>query len=200
MKPKTLIPAAIGGTGRDNWTDALELAGGYSVRIEVTYDESHGAPWEEEDGHGPVSDWTTRDKAPGERVLHEDGRHKRYYDVAEAMKIARRDGWDAKPYGGTKGERAARAVKADFDWLRRWCNGDWHCIVVGVEVSRDGVILDTDYCGGIEDCGDYWKEHACETANDIVRQDRKARKASAIVARIEKREARYWAERDTVTA
>jgi hypothetical protein len=63
----------------------------------IEHDDMHGAPWEEEDGHGDVSEWTTRDKLPGELVLDEDGRHKRFYDFAGACKIARRDGWGFLP-------------------------------------------------------------------------------------------------------
>lgn len=65
----------------------------YRVRISVQFDEDHGAPWEEHDGHGPVSEWTTRDKRPGERVLVSDRGSKRYYDVQEANRIAKADGW-----------------------------------------------------------------------------------------------------------
>jgi len=65
----------------------------YRVRINVQDDTDMGAPWEEHDGHGPVSDWTTREKHPGERLLNSDRGSKRYYDVAEANRIAKRDGW-----------------------------------------------------------------------------------------------------------
>lgn len=60
-------------------------------------DDSMGEPWKEHDGHGEVSDWTTRAKLPGEMVLSEDGRSKRFYDFAEACKTARRDGWGWLP-------------------------------------------------------------------------------------------------------
>lgn len=63
----------------------------------IESDDTHGAPWKEEDGHGDVSEWTTRDKLPGELVLSEDGRSKRFYDFAGACKIARRDGWGFLP-------------------------------------------------------------------------------------------------------
>lgn len=71
---------------------------GQSFRVTVEHDADHDAPWDNEDGHGPVSEWTTRDKAPGELVLCEDGRSKRYYDFAEACRIARRDGWGFMPH------------------------------------------------------------------------------------------------------
>lgn len=71
---------------------------GFTFTLSLEHDSDHGAPWDEECGHGPVSDWTTRDKLPGELVLNDDGRSKRYYDFAEACRIARRDGWGYMPH------------------------------------------------------------------------------------------------------
>lgn len=65
----------------------------FRFRIDVHDDQDMGAPWENADGHGPVSDWTTRDKRPGEWVLSSDRGSKRYYDAQEANRIAERDGW-----------------------------------------------------------------------------------------------------------
>jgi hypothetical protein len=202
MKPintKAILAALPRYTGANGWTDAADLPGGYSVRVHVDYDQYMGPPWEEHDGHGPVSEWTTRDKAPGERVLHQDRSSKRYYNFAGAVRIARRDGWDAPPYGGPKGERAARAAEADFARLKAWCDDRWHWIVVGVEVSRGGEVLETDYCGGIEDDTDYWREHAADVAAYAVAADQKRRRDAATAARKESRERRYWAERDVMT-
>ena len=123
--------------------DSIELqAGPFTIKATIHRDDSCGTPWEECDGHGPVSDWTRRDKAPGERVLCEDGGSKRYYDVQEAMQIAKRDGWDAPPYTGTKGERAARAVDRDFQFLRGWCNDEWHYCGIKLSIERDEEEID----------------------------------------------------------
>lgn len=35
-------------------------------------------PWERCDGHGPVSEYTNRKKAPGEMILYNDGRYNLY--------------------------------------------------------------------------------------------------------------------------
>lgn len=72
--------------------------GKFTVTARIVRDEHMGAPWEEHDGHGPVSEWTDRAKRPGERVLNEDRGSKRYYDFQEAVKIARRDGWGWIPH------------------------------------------------------------------------------------------------------
>ena len=105
----------------------------YSVTIERDYD--HGHPWDEECGHGPVSEWTTRPKHPGELILCEERGKRRYYDFAEACRIALADGWDAEPYNtGTKRQQATRAAMADFDTLRRYAKDDWY--YVGVVVTQ----------------------------------------------------------------
>lgn len=71
--------------------------GNYEVTARVVYDEDAGTPWDNEDGHGPVSKWTNRPKRPGELVLQSDRGGYRYYDYAEAVKIAKRDGWGWLP-------------------------------------------------------------------------------------------------------
>lgn len=76
--------------------DTLEH-NGREYRVTIEHDIDHGAPWEEEDGHGPVSDWTTRAKEPGEIVLCEDRGSRRYYDFAKAVQSAKRDGWGFLP-------------------------------------------------------------------------------------------------------
>ncbi len=96
-------------------------------------DDRNEPPWTQEDGHGPVTDWTTRDKQPGERVLITDRRSKRFYDFAEACRIARRDGWGVNggqlPNESAKAY-AARAVEADYTRLSAWCNGVWSYVGV----------------------------------------------------------------------
>lgn len=129
--------------------DTIKHAG-LTFRVSIPYDYDPGAPWEECDGHGPVSEWRHNsysrypEKAPGERVLCSDGFSYRYYNVAEATRIAKRDGWslgdaemaklaDKLGRAPTCGEVAAAAVERDFDFLRRWCADQWH--YVGVVVT-----------------------------------------------------------------
>lgn len=133
---------------------------GYRFGIRYEDDTDHGAPWEENDGHGIVSEWTTRAKAPGERVLHADRGDKRYYDVAESIKVAKRDGWDAEPFGPAdepKGVRAARAVAADFQYLRAWCRDEWRYVGVVVEqIDEDDSPLGVEASlWGVETYKDY---------------------------------------------
>jgi len=111
--------------------------GAWIIRATIEHDDSHGAPWIEDDGHGPVSDWTMRVKLPGELVLSGDGRascgtdhSKRYYDFAEACRIARRDGWGPSPYSDAV-ERGANGLHKRhmqfFDGRTLLCaDSDWH--------------------------------------------------------------------------
>ncbi len=160
-------------------TDTFEHDG-REFQVEFIPDDDSTPPQDRADGHGPVSDWTSRDKAAGERIIAEDSagycgstRSRRFYDVQEAMKIARRDGWDAKPYGtGTKGQRAARAVESDFQFLRGWYHDDWH--YVGVVVTARCPTCG-EFCGpseslwGVENSADeYLVETALELAEEIL--------------------------------
>ena len=153
----------------DTWEFVSE---GYTFRAETFHDSDMGEPWKEHDGHGVISDWTTRDKAPGERVLATDGRHKRYYDIQATVKIARKDGWDAEPYGGTAGQRAARATEADYERMRAWCNDDWCWQWLKVTLlDSDGEPTDEyETLGGIEgDSGrEYFESEARDLASEIA--------------------------------
>lgn len=160
---------------------ALELTAfnyeGMTFHVEIM-DDDCGPPWDDWDFHYPVSDWTQRDKKAGEWVLCEDRGSKRYYDFAEAMKMAKKDGWGAEPYGvGTKGEQALRAVKADFEYLRRWCNYTWkyvtlHVILLGEEDEYGYADVEyEDYLCGVEydySSNGYWLEEAKEVASGIM--------------------------------
>ena len=145
---------------------------GLTFKFETAHDDDMGAPWDEHDGHGPVSEWTTRDKRAGELILSTD-RHgaKRFYDFAKTVKIAKRDGWNAPPYelpGETKGQRAAKAAMADYDRLRRWCNDQWGwCGVVVTAIDLPGE--PTRSLWGIEsDAGEYFETLAQELAGEII--------------------------------
>lgn len=145
--------------------------GGFTIKARTEYDDDSTPPWERANGHGPVSEWTTRNKEPGERVLVSDRSAKRYYDVAEAMAIAKRDGWGWPGEGLTKGQRAAAAVESDFQFLRSWCNDEWHYVGVILSVEKNGVELDRHAasCWGVEDNdSSYLQQIAEEMVDEAV--------------------------------
>ena len=146
---------------------------GFAATATVYYDDDNSPPWERDEGHGPVSDWTSRDILLGERILSADRYSHRYYDFAEAVKIAKRDGWDTKPYGtGTKDEQAVRAAERDFEVLKAWCDDQWHYVGVAVTVSRKGVTLTHKWnhaLWGIEgNYPDSNNEYLTEVANELL--------------------------------
>lgn len=143
-------------------------------RVEWVHDSDHGAPWDEECGHGDVSDWTTLDKRPGEMTLSSDRRMKRFYDFAGAVKLARRDGWNTAPFEWpSKGARAHAAALADFKYLQAWCNDQWHyCGIVVTLLDADGEpdSVDASLWGIESECDDYHEEVIGELITECMHQ------------------------------
>lgn len=144
----------------------------FSVRFER--DDFMGAPWEEHDGHGIVSDWTNRPKAPGERVLVEDRDSRRYYDVQATMARALAEGWGVAdpPKGATKRQIAALAVARDFEYLRAWCADEWEWLQVEVTREDTGETESTSGIDGDHDGGRYLTAVAYELAGELVARGR----------------------------
>jgi len=121
---------------------------GWKATARIYYDDDLTPPWERDCGHGPVSEWTTRAIKAGERILSQDGPSRRYYDFAEACKIARADGWGIKE-GRKLRERvnayAARCAEHDFSVLQAWCKDDWFYVGVAVTIEYKGVSLTGQY-------------------------------------------------------
>ena len=127
-----------------------------------------------------MSDWTTRSKSAGERLLVADSYSGRYYDFAEAMKIAKRDGWGLSDDGlaklterlghtPTKGQITEAAVEHDFQYLKDWCDEKWHYIGVIVTLfNEDDEEQDSDSIWGVEDYGSHYQELASELADGLI--------------------------------
>lgn len=150
----------------------------HTFRIEIEHDPDIDEPWKEQDGHGIVSDWTRRDKSPGERVLCKDRSSKRYYDFQGTLARARKDGWGLyeaerakleQKLGRvpTKKEITAAAVELDFEHLRAWCNDDWQwCYIKVTMLDEDENETDyTESIGGVESNA---REHIQELARELA--------------------------------
>lgn len=158
-------------------TEETTTAKGNKFKIELDRDEFMSEPWKENDGHGPVSDWTTRDKKAGEMVLNTAGGFKMFYDFQEAVKIARRDGRGCKELTGTEkpGEKAAKAALSDFNYLKDWCKDNWWYAwlrVVMIDSEGNEVEEYSDSLGGIEDgysqeFQEYWRQEAQSIAENL---------------------------------
>lgn len=178
----------------------IQIGNDLAIHVKTEHDQDHGAPWKECDGHGPVSEWTTRDKGPGERILSTDRRSHRFYDFAEAVKIAKRDNWGLaaeklaalaakQSHPLTAGEIAVASVEADFEYLRAWCADEWEYLGVIVSLhDADGKEIAQDTLWGVESLGDYWKEQAAEMANALIEANEK-----------ENTERAHWEARDVET-
>ena len=154
---------------------------GRTYRVTIEHDEHMGAPWEEHDGHGVVSEWTRRDKAPGEVVIASDRGSHRFYDVAETLRIAKRDGWglsdaDLAAFEARAGRKATRkmviaeAVRRDCDRMRQWCADVWGwCGVIVELLDEDGDGTgETASLWGIEsDAGAYLDEVAADLVDEM---------------------------------
>lgn len=153
-------------------TETIEQHGA-AYRVEWFYDDAADAPWGNSDGHGPVTDWERRNKKPGEFILSSDRGCHRFYDFAEAIRIAKRDGWNTAPFTfSIKGEQAHAAVMADFEYLRRWCDDQWHyCGIVATLLDDDGAATDiSDACWGIEDDGYCSSGYHATIIQDLIGQ------------------------------
>lgn len=148
---------------------------GKIYRVEFIFDPDLGAPWEEHDGHGIVSDWENRDKKPGEVVIASDRGWKRFYDVAETTRTAKRDGWgvsDTDTSKMTPAQITQLAVQRDMERMRGWCNGDWHWCGVSVfplTEAGDELRSETASLWGVDsDAYDYFEEIIFELIAQIL--------------------------------
>jgi hypothetical protein len=137
-------------------TEAFITPAGNQFRVDYLFENCSELPWEHCDGHGQVSNWTRRDKKPGEIILHTDHSSKRFYDMQGAIKTAKAEGWscDAVLPTDTPSQKAVKAAQADFDNLRAWCNSDWwYCCLHVIMVDSDGDEMEgyDDYLGMVDD-------------------------------------------------
>lgn len=174
-------------------------------------DDTNEAPWDNEDGHGPVR--FIEDSEPlarGETVLHDERRGRWVYGFGAALVQAAREGWGLgaddlarlasrlgkKP---TKAQIRAESVRKDMEHLRGFLSGDWCYIGVSVRIiGPDGEPEGRDYSHalwGVESSGYYWEEIAAQLADEILSEKREGWRAALKEARAR----RYWASRGVET-
>lgn len=165
--PKTFDKyACIGDTIRHE-------ADGFVFEATIHDESVIGAPWENNDGHGPVSDWTSRGKRAGERVLNSD-RHGSclYYDFKAALDLAHSEEWGTRPGqqpGETEKQYRVRAVEADFKALKAWCNDEWSYCGIVVVATKNGITLGEASLWGVElNFPGSDNAYLTETANELL--------------------------------
>lgn len=187
-------------------TETIEHLG-VTVRIEYFYDSDTEPPWENAEGHGPVRKSNYRhgqhssDKKPGERPLNcpDRNEYQFYYDWQEAIKIAKRDEWNAEPFDAPN--KALRAVQADFNFIRGYLNDEWQYVgIVCTVLDADGdETMDSDSCWGFETFKDYHETAGREMAETLAENVHTAKLESWRSALREARNRKYWASRDVMT-
>lgn len=129
-------------------SEVRKLPNGWSLKFTLEYDSDCGPPEKECDGHGPTQ-WVHHCLEDWERdwVLCWDGYSKLLYDVREARKQAKRDGWCM-----AKSDAEIKvAVQGDFDYLYGYYNDDWHYVGIVVELlDENDVVIDEWSCWGFE--------------------------------------------------
>lgn len=145
---------------------------GFTVTARIHADDDSTPPWDREDGHGPVSGWTSREATKGERVLNQDRGQFRYYDFDQAKRTALKEGWGGEGVKGNPNQRAVLAAELDFEFIRTWCKDDWSYVGVAVTVSRCDVELTDEYdhavWGTEMNCPGFDSAHLTELANEIM--------------------------------
>ncbi len=129
----------------------------FAVYFEL--DDDPTPPWKRCDAHGPVSGYTNSNKAPGEMILYDNKGYRLYYNYQEACRIALKDEWNYEGSTGTKLEIASKSAMRDYEYLRQWCNNQWHYVGVIVELLdydgdetgiRESLFVIEDTCNCLE--------------------------------------------------
>ena len=151
---------------------------GYNFIIVNELDDDM-APWDYCDNEvGLVSDWTRRDKKPGEFVLNTDKTYKLFFDYQAACKYALKyqlGSRDALP-GDTKKQIASKAALNLFNYLRSWCDDEWTYRYVEITLINPDTNQETDFiesCGGIEDLNNYDQDWINENAAVLIERFKK---------------------------
>ena len=131
-------------------------------------------PWEYCDNEvNLITDWTRRDKKPGELILTTDRTYKRFFDYQAACRYALDNQWgsrDALP-GDTKKQIASKAALNLFNYWRSWCDDEWayryiEITLIDPDTNQETYFIDS--CGGIEDLNNYDKDWINENAAVLI--------------------------------
>jgi hypothetical protein len=145
--------------------DTIEC-NGRTFRVEIEHDDSGQLPWENDCiFDGVVSDWESRGKRPYEKILNQDRRLKRFFNVKRFIEVAKSH--------GCSGKEAHEQLERSFEYLRSWCNDQWSYVGVIVTLLDDDGAPNEDYVQslwGIEsDAYDYLNQVAQELAQECFR-------------------------------
>ena len=174
------------------YADKVEVKypNGWTLTVETQYDDDHGPPWEDCDWHGVVTGWTSRMDHMEDWELSYSQHRYQYYDYKGTLPRAIKEQWDAPPYRtGTKLEQAMRAMRADYEYLRKWCNDEWWYVgVIVTLLDENGEELAEDSCWGYESmCVDYIASAARSWAASMIRKARAKKRAKIKQEKVDRR-------------
>ena len=150
---------------------------GFDMMAEIKPDEHHEPPWKSSDGHGPVSDWMPHSyvhKKDRDWIVSQDYDSVRLYDHEEALRIALRDGWGPRQpvEGESVQDRALRAVREDFEHLKRWCDDEWFYGCLEVSAWKEDIKFGYATIGGIDvnsgDNNDWLSSYLEDLASEAI--------------------------------
>ena len=154
-------------------------ADGFTFTATIVHDDDMTPPWKRNDMHGVVveialDEWA--DAPVNIKILHSDHQRVTYYDVAASLKKAKEEGWNLGAFDNEK------AIEADYNFLKGWCDDGWKYVGVVVAVSKHGVLLvDGHSLWGIESgAGEYLVEVANQLAQE-AHADAKAKLEAMLV-------------------
>jgi hypothetical protein len=181
-----------------------ELPQGYSVKVEFQRDNEGRAPYEESDGHGVVV--RERSRREGEHweawLLYSERHTYIYYDYEQTLPRAIKDGWNTSPFNDGLDERAKayKAMRADYEFLRRWFNDDWWYVGLIVTLYKDGTEIAEESVWGIDsDSIGYLADTARGYVARMLHDHWSNEQENRFAAECEEKEKAYWAARDVVT-
>jgi hypothetical protein len=194
---------------------------GFRFRVNFPADTDHEAPWDDGDGRGIVSDWTSRDKHPGEVTLFTD-RHgsKRYFDWSGTIAKAKLEGWglgDEKHAAleaklgqpPTRGQIIEASVRSEFDNFRKWLNDEWQyvgIVITHIPAGDDEESAPNDYTHavwGFDDSDDSYLSDEVDGMIDsfvVELTEAKAKEEAAAAQAAQEEERRDMANHEAVVA
>ena len=175
LKKRDIMPSRY---GLYEGEETTTLPNGWSLVVKIENDNTYNPLWEDCDSMGVVKESRGH---PGDSytdwIMNSDRGWYRYYDWKATLPVAIREGWGAPPYRtGSKQEQAMRAMKRTYEYLRAWCNDEWHYVGLIVELRDErGCLIGEDSCWGFESENiSYVTSEARSWAYHLIRDARKA--------------------------
>ncbi len=153
--------------------ETYQIINGYEFKIINELDDEF-TPWEFCDNEADlITDWTRRDKKPGEMVLCKDHGYNRFFDYQKACKFALKEQWGSRNSlpTDTKKQIASKAALNLFNYWRSWCHDEWAYRYISITLIDPDTNLETDFmdsCGCIEDLNNYDQDWINENADVLI--------------------------------